>query len=86
MSECRWSGWPGAWCLDCGRPDPMETMLADGEIAFDCDLPQGACTCGESDAWLKCSHFRPVYGQPLRSMECPEPGSDRHNPYKAPLP
>lgn len=26
----RWSGWPGAWCLDCGREDPMETALADG--------------------------------------------------------
>jgi len=20
----RWSGWPGAWCLDCGQEDPRE--------------------------------------------------------------
>jgi hypothetical protein len=37
--ECRWSGWPGAWCLDCGRSDPREDALADGdwseERAFD---------------------------------------------------
>ena len=26
----RWSGWPGAWCLDCGKEDPMERILADG--------------------------------------------------------
>jgi len=30
MSEHRWSGWPGAWCLDCGAPDPREEALADG--------------------------------------------------------
>lgn len=27
----RWSGWPGAWCLDCGKFDPMEQALADGK-------------------------------------------------------
>jgi len=26
----RFSGWPGAICLKCGRPDPMEEALADG--------------------------------------------------------
>jgi hypothetical protein len=31
----RWSGWPGAWCLDCGCNDPMEQMLADGRIDDD---------------------------------------------------
>jgi hypothetical protein len=25
----RWSGWPGAWCLDCGIEDPVEIALAD---------------------------------------------------------
>lgn len=30
MSEHRWSGWPGAWCLDCGCSDPREDQLADG--------------------------------------------------------
>lgn len=28
----RWSGWPGAWCLDCGREDPVEQALADGKV------------------------------------------------------
>lgn len=35
MPECRWSGWPGAWCLDCGRDDPREIALADGDYSID---------------------------------------------------
>jgi len=30
MTEHQWSGWPGAWCLDCGIEDPREIALADG--------------------------------------------------------
>jgi hypothetical protein len=30
----RFSGWPGAWCLDCGAPDALEEALANG-IDFD---------------------------------------------------
>lgn len=26
--EHRWSGWPGAWCLDCGAEDNREICLA----------------------------------------------------------
>lgn len=26
----RWSGWPGAWCLDCGMEDPREICIATG--------------------------------------------------------
>lgn len=29
----QWSGWPGAYCLKCGAPDPMEVALADELIA-----------------------------------------------------
>lgn len=25
-----WSGWPGAYCLTCGRGDPWEQATADG--------------------------------------------------------
>lgn len=32
MAEHRWSGWPGAWCLDCGCDDPREVALLDGMI------------------------------------------------------
>ena len=28
----RWSGWPGAWCLDCGVEDARELCLADGHL------------------------------------------------------
>lgn len=28
MSGHRWSGWPGAWCLDCGSSDPVEAGLS----------------------------------------------------------
>lgn len=31
----RWSGWPGAWCLDCGVEDPVELCAADGH-PMDC--------------------------------------------------
>ncbi len=30
MKPHRWSGWPGAYCLDCGCGDPHEEALADG--------------------------------------------------------
>ena len=35
-TEHRWSGWPGAWCLDCGEADMREQCLADGHTD-DCD-------------------------------------------------
>lgn len=28
----RWSGWPGAWCLDCGVEDPRELECAGLKI------------------------------------------------------
>lgn len=32
MSQHRWSGWPGAWCLDCGQEDQNEACLAHCHI------------------------------------------------------
>lgn len=40
----RWSGWPGAWCLDCGASDPVEICLADGH-EDECSRPE--CKAGE---------------------------------------
>jgi hypothetical protein len=58
----RWSGWPGAWCLDCGIADPTEQAIADGH-GFDAD-------------------GKPIPLPPeYRPGPCPEPGSNRHNPY-----
>jgi hypothetical protein len=48
MDAHRWSGWPGAWCLDCGAEDPYELCLAD-HTAPDptrCgDHPMTSCPC-----------------------------------------
>lgn len=35
-AEHRWSGWPGAWCFDCGQEDQMELCLADHSISLEC--------------------------------------------------
>lgn len=35
MTGHRWSGWPGAWCLDCGRSDPCEDAIANGDFDVD---------------------------------------------------
>ena len=40
----RWSGWPGAWCLDCGRDDPAELAYADGKVDEHGDLLPDALT------------------------------------------
>jgi hypothetical protein len=58
----RWSGWPGAWCLDCGRDDPVEIAIADGKVDGEGNLLPGALS-GDDKA------------------PCPEPGSNRFNPY-----
>ena len=29
MKEHRWSGWPGAFCLDCGKEDLREVCASD---------------------------------------------------------
>lgn len=30
MIDHRWSGWPGAWCLDCGVIDLTEQGVTEG--------------------------------------------------------
>jgi hypothetical protein len=45
MTEHRWSGWPGAWCLDCGVPDPREEALADGKDDEPIDPKLMECPC-----------------------------------------
>lgn len=64
----RWSGWPGAWCLDCGMEDPLEIAFAEGNFieVLDETTPLG---------------YR--YEFPNVKIEpCKEPGSNRHNPYR----
>lgn len=69
----RWSGWPGAWCLDCGRDDPYETAIADDLIDF-VDDP-------ESTDGIRMVIPDEVQKQLDEDMICPEPGSNRFNPY-----
>lgn len=39
----RWSGWPGAYCLDCGCEDPFEATLAEGDYVT---VPDGEAELG----------------------------------------
>lgn len=67
MVDHRWSGWPGAWCLDCGCADPIEVAFASGDYV-EVDDPQTPMG------------FR--YDFPnVKHHDCPEPGSNRFNPY-----
>lgn len=63
----RWSGWPGAWCLDCGCGDPIEMALADGV---------------EPDGNLFAEIFARYPNHPGR-LPCAEPNSKKHDPYGA---
>lgn len=66
MTGHRWSGWPGAWCLDCGCEDPHEIALAEGNyVEVNDDSSMGF-------------HFE---FPGIDGLECPEPGSNRFNPY-----
>jgi hypothetical protein len=66
----RWSGWPGAWCLDCGIEDPLEVTLS----CPDCDIK-----CGPNDPATDemCEAHRK-----LVVLSCPQPGSRRFDPYR----
>ena len=51
--EHRWSGWPGAYCLDCHTGDPAEAALAHDCIDATCSYcgegwPQGPCHSPDS--------------------------------------
>lgn len=64
-----WSGWPGAWCFDCGDEDAVEHAMGCRE----CHVPYGP---EDTDQELRlCVAHRAM------QRECPEPGSNRHNPY-----
>ncbi len=69
MSEHRWSGWPGAWCLDCGAEDQRELCAADCSwitevLAAELDGKSPPPPCSKH-----------------QNNECEEPGSNRCNPY-----
>lgn len=57
----RWSGWPGAWCLDCGIEDPVEHDIAnggDGNVTVvSCPSPHG-------------HHYDPYWAQLQNPLIC----------------
>ena len=78
MTEHRWSGWPGAWCLDCGMEDQTEIALADGDIYFEVDENSEDET---ERTYGKMCYKEGVKEHLEKLKECSEPGSNRFNPY-----
>lgn len=70
MSDHRWSGWPGAWCLDCGIEDQTELCLAVHDFPLEC--VKGHPLCLDHEPKICPEHVNPP---------CPEPGSRKHDPY-----
>jgi hypothetical protein len=64
----RWSGWPGAWCLDCGISDWSE----EATCCRDCDIGYPGATEKLCEVHQKMADA---------SVGCPEPNSRRHDPY-----
>lgn len=63
----RWSGWPGAWCLDCGCEDPIELALAN-----DTSDPT-------AESFME--YVRKEYKDHPGLKPCKEPNSHNNDPY-----
>ena len=73
MAEHRWSGWPGAWCLDCGAEDAGEACLAE-----DC-----YCVISCVEGHVQCEeHPKAEPKARHRNTDCPTPGAGNFDPYK----
>ncbi len=68
----RWSGWPGAWCLDCGTEMKAEICVGTHDHAFKTVPP------ADDNCWTGLESTIPPECQ---DGPCPEPGSARHDPY-----
>jgi len=71
----RWSGWPGAWCLDCGTEDKRETICV-----VEHRTPCPACS-GTGCGMCYQTGEGPCPRSECKNDPCLEPGSNRHNPY-----
>jgi hypothetical protein len=67
MREHRWSGWPGAFCLNCGQDDTTEAALA----CDDCYVP----CCDEEMAADPVDRFCAEHAP--TECPCPEEAHDR---------
>lgn len=66
-STHRWSGWPGAWCLNCGQPDLLEEALAG---CTECRIP-----CPPEDFEM---YICPIHQQP----PCERKDEGLYDPYR----
>lgn len=71
MTAHRWSGWPGAWCLDCGIEDQNEICIAEHSVILEC--VEGHVMCEEGHEMRRCDVH--VNGP------CPCPGEGHCDPY-----
>lgn len=67
-TDAGWSGWPGAYCLTCGKEDPMEQAVADGNYN-PLDYESGE---GLSPTWKPGTHRLYNFNCGLRGKE-PKP-------------
>lgn len=70
-AEHRWSGWPGAWCFDCGQEDQVELCLADHSISLECIY--GHVQCEDDHPMRVCDLHR--------NGPCLAPGQMLADPY-----
>lgn len=68
----RWSGWPGAWCLDCGISDAREQCVSEHDTIITC--VEGHFMCTEGHEMGTCTDHQ--------THPCPSPGSRQFDPYK----
>lgn len=71
-AEHRWSGWPGAWCLDCGQSDANEACVVEHDDGLLC--VEGHMCCTEGHAPKGCAVHR--------NGPCPKPLLRLADPYK----
>lgn len=70
----RFSGWPGAWCLDCGSPDPFEIALGRGHMDVTIDESTGEYN---GVVWT-----HPKLKKKFEQYTiCKQHGANRFNPY-----
>jgi hypothetical protein len=71
MNQHRWSGYPGAWCLDCGQEDQNEICVAEHNRLLE-------CTHGH---WM-CDQHPPLGCDEHKNGPCYHAGEGLADPYR----
>lgn len=74
MAKHRYGNYPGAWCLDCGAPDPVEVAMQQGPSVWYAG-PRGV-------EWVDDRHAAHLVVLTI----CAEPGSRRFDPLRTAIP